>query len=153
MSMMKWSIVLSLALAGCWAQELPEGAGREQTIKMCSQCHELARSISLRQDHDGWATTINKMVAYGMKGTPQDVAAVLGYLTKTYPAEAVAKININTAPAIELEAGLSLRRSQAAALIAYREKHGPFRSFDDLKKVAVLDVAKLAEKKNRMSFE
>ena len=135
------------------AQELPEGAGREQTVKLCSQCHELARSISLRQDRDGWTTTMNKMVAFGMKGTPHDLSLILDYLTKTYPPEEVPRVNVNTASAIEMEAGLSLRRSQAAALIAHREKHGPFKSLADLKKVSVLDAAKLDEKKHRIAFE
>lgn len=153
MSTLKPCIVLALVATAAWTQELPEGHGREQTTKMCSQCHELARSISLRQDRDGWTTTINKMAAFGMKGTPEDFALILDYLAKTYPAEEVPRVNINTAPAIELEAGLSLRRSQAAALIAYREKHGPFQSFDDLKKVSALDVAKLSEKKHRIAFQ
>jgi competence protein ComEA len=153
MSMTTRCIAAAFAAAALWAQEIPEGPGREQTIRMCSQCHELARSISLRQDRDGWTTTINKMVAFGMKGTPHDIGLVLDYLTKTYPAEEVPRINVNTARAIELEAGLSLRRSQAAALIAYREKHGPFKSFDDLRKVAALDIEKLDSKKHRIAFE
>jgi competence protein ComEA len=145
-------MIFVLAATAMWAQELPEGPGREQTIKMCSQCHELARSISLRQDRDGWTTTLNKMVAFGMKGTPQDLQLVVDYLAKTYPAEEVPRVNVNTARAIELEAGLSLRRSQAAALIAYREKHGPFEDFEDLKKVPALETAKLDEKKHRIAF-
>lgn len=134
-------------------QELPEGTGREETVKLCSQCHELARSISLRQDREGWTTTISKMAAFGMKATPKDVGIVLDYLAKAYPAEEVPKVNINTARAIEIEAGLSLRRSQAAALIAYRDKNGPFKSLADLKKVPSLDAKHLEAKRNRIAFE
>ena len=141
-----------VAIALC-AQELPEGAGREETIKLCSQCHELARSISLRQDRDGWTTTMNKMAAFGMKGTPKDFALILDYLAKTYPADPVPQVNVNTARAIDLEAGLTLRRSQAAALIAYREKNGPFKSLEDLKKVPSLNAAHLDARKHRIAFQ
>lgn len=145
--------LLGLTAITLIAQELPEGSGREETIKACSQCHELARSISLRQDRDGWSTTMNKMAAFGMKGTPKDFALILDYLAKHYPAEEVPRVNVNTARAIELEAGLSLRRSQAAALIAYREKNGAFKSLEDLKKVPALNAAHLDARKHRIAFQ
>jgi competence protein ComEA len=93
-----------------------------------------------------------KMSAFGMKASDREVAIVLDYLARHYGAEEVPPININTARAIELEAGLSLRRSQARALIEYREKHGGFKSIEDLKKVPLLDFAKIEEKKNRIVF-
>lgn len=147
------SILLGFVGITLIAQELPEGAGREETIKLCSQCHELARSISLRQDRDGWSTTMNKMAAFGMKGTPKDFALILDYLAKHYPADEVPRVNVNTARAIELEAGLSLRRSQAAALIAYREKNGAFKNLEDLKKVPALNAAHLDARKHRIAFQ
>src|SRR6188768_683787 len=97
--------LVALALAGVsggalLAQDIPEGAGRDETMKLCRQCHELARSISLRQDRGGWQTTMNKMVAFGMKANDQEILAVLDYLVKNYPAEDVPKVNLNTARAI-----------------------------------------------------
>jgi len=135
------------------AQELPEGPGRAEMEKMCKQCHEIARSISPRQDRDGWATTMRKMTAFGMKGSDADFVLVLDYLAKHYPAEAVPRVNVNQASAIELESGLSLRRSQAKALIAYRAEKGPFKTIDDLKKVPSLDAAMIEEKKDKIRFE
>ena len=143
---------LLMSITAALAQEIPQGPGRAETVKLCRQCHELARSISLRQDRDGWGATMNKMVAYGMKGSQQELAAVLDYLAKHFPAEEVPRVNVNTASAIELESGLSLRRSQAAALIAHREKHGAFQSMDDLKKVSSLDAEHLEARKHRISF-
>ncbi|MCX6622150.1 MAG: helix-hairpin-helix domain-containing protein, partial [Acidobacteria bacterium] len=116
------------------------------------QCHELARSISLRQDRDGWSQTLTKMAAYGMKSTDKETAAVLDYLAKTYPADEIPRINVNKAAAIELESGLSLRRSQAAAVLAYRAKNGSFKSIEDLKKVPLIDAGKIEEKKDRITF-
>lgn len=134
------------------AQELPAGAGRAEMEKMCKQCHELARSIAPRQDRDGWNQTMTKMAAFGMKSTDKEYALVLDYLVRNYPAEDVPRVNVNTASAIELESGLSLRRSQSAAVLAYRAKNGPFKSIDDLKKVPLMDGAKIEAKKDRIAF-
>src|SRR4051812_17733494 len=78
-------------------------------------------------------------VASGAKGTDAEIEAVIDYVATHFPAETVARINVNKARAIELEAGLSLKRSEAAAVIAYRTKNGPFKSLQDLKSVPGID--------------
>jgi competence protein ComEA len=139
------------AAAGAWAQ-LPDGPGREETEKLCAQCHELAKSISVRQDRDGWGTTLNKMVALGMKGSDAELLAIRDYLAKNFPADELPLVNVNTARAIQLESRLSLKRSEAAAIIRYREQHGDFKSIEDLKKVPGVDIAKIEENKDRLIF-
>jgi competence protein ComEA len=134
-----------------WAQ-LPEGAGRQETEKVCSGCHELTRSISLRQDRDGWKATINKMMRQGAQGTEQEFSAVLEFLSSHYPTESLPPLNVNSAKAIDLEARLSLRRSEAAAVIDYRTKHGNFKSIDDLKKVPGLSPARIDAKRDVLVF-
>jgi competence protein ComEA len=146
------SVVFLAAATGGPAQQLPDGPGKAEMEKMCTQCHELSRSISLRQDRDGWSQTMTKMAAFGMKSTDSDFALVLRYLTVHFPPEDLPPVNINKAPAIELEARLSLRRSQAAALIAYRKAHGNFKSMEDLKKVPQLDYELLESKKDQIVF-
>jgi competence protein ComEA len=147
------SLILFLGTMTASAQRLPEeGAGRVEMEKMCTQCHELSRSISLRQDRDGWSQTMAKMAAFGMKSTDKDYSLVLTYLTLHYAPEDLPPVNINKAPAIEMEARLSLRRSQAAALIAYRKAHGDFKTIEDLRKVPNLDFAMLESKKDRIVF-
>lgn len=131
---------------------LPDGPGKAETQKLCSQCHEIDRSVSVRHDREGWRRTIEKMVAFGAKATDQEFNAVLDYLTTNFPADDVAKINVNKAAAIEFESGLSLRRSQAAAIVRYREQNGPFKSIEDLKKVPGIDVEKIEAKKDRLTF-
>jgi competence protein ComEA len=132
---------------------LPDGEGKAALQKLCSHCHELEKSYSLRQDRAGWQRTMEKMVSAGMKSTEQEYNAVLEYLVKNFAADEVPKIKVNKATAIELESGLSLKRSQAAAIIAYRDKKGAFKSIKDLKKVPKVDVAKIEAKKDRLSFE
>lgn len=132
---------------------MPDGPGKVETQKLCSKCHELDKSVSLKQDRAGWQRTIEKMLAAGLKATDTEVATVLDYLSRSYPADDVPRLKVNSADAIEFESILSLKRSQAAAIIAYREKNGPFKSLDDLKKVPGLEAAKLDAKKDRLIFE
>jgi competence protein ComEA len=134
-------------------RSLPEGPGREETQRLCAQCHELDKAFSLSQDRAAWQRTIEKMVAFGMKGTEKEIQAVLEYLVKNYPADELPKINVNKAEAIDLESGLSLKRSQAIAVIQYRNQHGAFKSIEDLKKVPGIDVEKIEAKKDRLIFK
>jgi competence protein ComEA len=144
-------IALPLA-AGSLRAQMPDGPGREETQKLCSDCHELARSLSLRQDRDGWKTTVNKMIGLGAQGTEREFAAVIEYLSAHYAAEALPRLNVNKAKAIDFETRLSLKRSQAAAVIDYRAKHGNFKSIEDLKRVPGVDTVKIEEKKDILEF-
>ena len=78
---------------------------------------------------------------------------MLDYLAAHFASEEIPRINVNKARAIELESGLTLRRSEAAAIVEYRTKNGPFRSVEDLKKVPGVDAAKIDAKKDRLSFD
>lgn len=134
-------------------RQLPEGPGKAETQKFCTQCHELDKSISPRQDRAGWQRTVEKMVSFGMKASEAEINTVTDFLFRHYPADEVPKLNVNKAGAIEFESALSLRRSQAAAIIQYREKNGKFKSIEDLKKVPGIDPAKVEAKKDRLIFE
>ena len=146
------AIVLALLFEAILSAQLPEGTGREETERLCKGCHDVARSVSKRQDRDGWQVTLNKMAALGMKATDQELAVILDYLAKHFPADETPPLNINQATAIELESRLSLRRSQAAAIIAYRAKNGKFKSIEHLKKVPGVDAEKIEAKKDRITF-
>src|SRR3954462_2578604 len=145
--------VLALPSTRAWAQDLPEGPGKAETAKICSGCHEVARATSMHLDRAGWQSKMEKMIWLGAKGSPEEFESILNYLSKSFPAEEIPKVRINSARPIELEAGLTLRRSQAAGLVAYRSKHGPFKSIEDLKKVPGLDYAYIESKKDRITFE
>jgi competence protein ComEA len=147
----KVGLFLLAGAMGVWAQ-MPPGPGREETQRVCSGCHELERSISLRQDRDGWKATINKMVGLGAQGTEQEFSAALDYLSQNYPAEAIPRLNVNTARAIDFESRLTMKRSEAAAIVKYRAEHGYFKSIDDLKKVPGIDPAKIDAKRDVLMF-
>jgi len=132
---------------------LPDGPGKVETQKLCTQCHDLDKAIAPRLDKTGWAGTVEKMVAFGMTATESEVALVVDFLAKHYPADDVPPIRVNQASAIDFESGLGVRRSQAAAIIKYRDANGPFKSIDDLKKVPGIDATKVDAKKSRLIFE
>lgn len=147
------ALTVALCLTPAFAQvQLPDAPGRAEMDKLCKTCHELARSVSKQQDRDGWLATMSKMTAFGMKGTEEEHKAIVDYLTTFFGADALPPIKVNEAPAIQLESAFGLRRSQVAALIAYREKNGKFKSLADLKKVPGIDPEKFEAKKDRIVF-
>lgn len=141
-----------LLFAASGFAEWPDLPGKAVALKMCSNCHEPERAESLRQGKDGWDATIASMVGRGMEISDTDYATVLEYFSKAFPAPEVPPLNINTASGIDLESALSLLRSEAAAVVAYRTKNGKFKSLDDLKKVTGVPFAKIEAKKDRIVF-
>ena len=142
---------LFLITAQAWAI-LPDGPGKTETENLCVQCHDMGKSVSLRQDRNGWGATLTKMVALGAKGSDQEFRAILEYLTKNFPANELPPVNVNKARAIQLESRLSLKRSEAAKILRYRKEHGDFKSIEDLKNVPGIDLAKIEAKKDRLVF-
>lgn len=62
-----------------------------------------------------------------------------------------ATVNINTADAATLDAAMKgVGPKSAAAIVAYRAKHGPFKSVDDL--VNVKGIGPKAVEKNRANL-
>ena len=77
---------------------------------------------SVRHTSEGWREVIARMVRAGAKGSAQ-----------------------------ELESVAALLRKESAALIAHREKNGPCRKLEDLRKVVGLDYKKIEARKARLA--
>ncbi len=120
-------------------------------MKLCASCHAAETVASVRHTPEGWRDVIAKMVAAGAEGTEQELETVFQYLSTQFPAEAQKALNLNTATAIELESVAGLLRKEAAALIAHREKNGPCKKLEDLKKIAGLDYKKIEARKERLA--
>jgi len=133
------------------AQDLfPEGPGKDVTVRVCGTCHPAARSAAVRLTRAGWQATIAKMVSLGAKASDEELAVVLDYLATNFKGDAPKPVNLNTAPAIDLESVAGLLRKEAAALIAYRSKHGPCKALEDLKKVPGVDYRKIERRRDRL---
>jgi competence ComEA-like helix-hairpin-helix protein len=149
-SVLAIAIVMGVACTASAQDPFPEGPGKDVTVRMCGTCHPSARGASVRLTREGWQNVIAKMVSLGAKGTDEELAAVLDYMVTHFEGDAPKPVNMNTAPAIDLESVAGLLRKEAAALIAYRSKHGPCKTLDDLKKVPGVDFRKINRRRDRL---
>ena len=151
-------LVVILAAAGSTAGQtqqpvlsgegLPEGPGKDVTVKACAPCHEARRAASVRLTRDGWAAVIDGMQKRGAKVSEQEFPVILDYLATHFLGEALQPLNLNTASQIDLETAGGLLRREAAAVIRYREQNGRFKTLDDLKKVPGLDFTKIEKRRD-----
>lgn len=127
---------------------LPDGPGKDVTVRSCGTCHEARRAASTRLTRAGWAAVIDSMIGRGARISDSEVPVVLDYLSTHFLGEAAQPININTAPQIDFESAVGLLRREAAAVIRYRERHGRFTSIDDLKKIPGVDPQKIEKRRS-----
>jgi len=133
-----------------YAKTMPEGPNRELTVRVCAACHEPQRAASVRLTREGWQDVVAKMVGLGAKATDEELAKVIDYLAENYKGEAPRPVNLNTAPAVDLESVAGLLRKEAALWIKYRNDVGPCKSIDDLKKIPGFPFKKVDTKRDRL---
>lgn len=146
-------LVIGFADMGSAQDTLPEGAGKEQTLRLCGTCHEAAKATSVKLTHDGWIETIDRMKAFGAAGADDDFAAVLEYLAENFKGDTVRPLDMNTAEAIDLESVLQLLRRESKAVLEYRSTRGKLSSLDDLKGLDPAIYKKIEAKKDRIVFQ
>ena len=128
---------------GQGGEGLPDTPGKDVVVKICGICHPANRTASVRLTRDGWTGVVDDMIKRGAKPTDQEYETIVNYLATNFLGEAARPLNVNTANAIDLESVAGLLRKEAAAVIEYREKNGPFKALDDMKKVPGLDFKKI----------
>lgn len=143
-------VLLAGAARAAGQDSFPDGPGKDITVRVCGACHSASRSAAVRLTRGGWQDVIAKMVSLGAKGSDTELAAVLDYLSANFKGEAPKPVNMNTAPAIDLESVAGLLRKEAAALIAYRTKHGPCKTLEDLKRIPGVDFRKIERRRDRL---
>lgn len=150
----RWRLAGALSLAALLvaspaAAQLPDGAGRAETVKVCGTCHPPERGASVRLTREGWEDVITKMVALGARGTDAELAAALDYLATNFKGEGVVPLNMNRATSVELESVAGLLRKESAAWIAWRAKR-PCTSLDNLKAVPGLDFGEIEKRRTHL---
>jgi hypothetical protein len=80
-----------LPVASISAQDLPDGAGKDVVMKVCTACHELARITSKRQTKEQWNDTVDKMAARGAKASDDEFEVIVTYLAKYFGPEQVSE--------------------------------------------------------------
>lgn len=127
---------------------LPDGPGRDLTVKLCKNCHPLDKVVGVRRTNAEWITVVEKMLAQGAEGTTDELNEVIDYLTDQYGKP----VRVNDAKAEDLVNGLGLADTDAAAIVAYRTAHGPFASLADLVKVPGIDAPIIQRRQKNLIF-
>ena len=117
-------------------------------VKLCVGCHEVDLVVARRHTREEWDGVVEDMIARGTKGTQAELSLVAEYLSRN-----LGKVNVNSATARELQDGLKISERDAQAIVAWREQHGKFKNFEEVRKVPGLDAAKIGDKRGWISFE
>ena len=134
----------------CPAQDskVPDEAAKQVFRKVCGNCHPPEAVTSTRRTQAEWEATFFKMIdEEGAKGTDDEFTMVFDYLLLHY-----GRVNVNRAPAREITAVLGLTAKDADAIVGYRGAQGEFQDFDSLLKVPGIDVEKLRQGRDAVSF-
>ncbi|HXB69191.1 MAG TPA: helix-hairpin-helix domain-containing protein [Candidatus Acidoferrales bacterium] len=133
------------------AKALPEGTGKAEVVKFCTECHTSGNFRKTRHDKDEWTDSVADMVERGAKGTPAELAVVVDYLTLNFGTDS--KVDMNTAPLEEIKVQLGFTVPESQAVIEHRQRNGRFKEWRDVLKVSGVDKAKVEAKKDKMGFE
>jgi len=140
-------IVFATALSLLASQDLPESKDKATLQKVCAGCHELDVVGAWRRTAIGWRQDVDDMVARGAEGSDTEMDAVVAYLTKYF-----GKLNVNTASQQQLQEILGVTEKEAQAIIAFRDKNGKIKDFEQLKTVPGVSAEKLQEKQSLIAF-
>jgi competence ComEA-like helix-hairpin-helix protein len=116
-------------------------------VQMCVKCHDAARITAIRRTSTEWEEVLNKMIEKGATGTEKDFESVYGYLLRNF-----GKLNINLATPDDIAMILGLSDKDAQRIVAYRKANGSFADFEAVKKVPDIDLGKLDEHKDAITF-
>jgi competence protein ComEA len=97
-----------------------------------------------------WELKVTEMLQEEPDVTREERAAILEYVVANF--RPGGKIYINKAVDKDLEIALEISLIEAEAIVRYRKAQGDFKTFDDLKKVPGIDLAKIETKKDRLVF-
>ena len=144
-----------LAICGLAADEkdaarLPEGEGKVLVGRVCIDCHPSGNFRRKRLTEDEWADSVADMVDRGAKATPAEIDSIVAYLVKNFGKDA--KVQMNSAPLVEMKIVLGFSVAESQAVVDYREKTGAIGSFENLLKIPGVDAAKAEAARARMAF-
>jgi hypothetical protein len=68
-------------------KSLPDGPGRDVTVRVCSQCHSPEIAAQQKLDAQGWKDLVNQMANNGANATDAEFDTISKYLTASFPAK------------------------------------------------------------------
>jgi competence protein ComEA len=129
---------------------LPEGEGKIVTEKACtSRCHGANVVQRSKRTPAQWQGILDLMIDRGAVVKDEDYDAILAYLGT----HLLATVNINAAPVDRIVEVLEISRKDASAIVAYRDRHGPFKGWESVAHVPGIDAKTIEERRDRLEFE
>ena len=126
---------------------LPDAPGKATVVVVCASCHDVDTAIGLRRTSAEWRDVIDSMINRGASASEDEFKTVAAYLAKNF-----GLVNVNTAPAKEIEDVLEISSEAAAAIVRARMDRGSFADLESLKMVAGVDAAVIDKRKERIKF-
>lgn len=115
--------------------------------RVCAECHASNRIVEGRRFRSQWEEVIEAMLVEGAKGSDDDFRVILEYLVSAF-----GRVNVNAAPAPELQQVLHLESGQAESIVDYRKKNGKFADFDALIAMPAAPVEALTARRDAPIF-
>ncbi len=81
-------LVVGAAAPRASAQDLPDGPGKDVTVKACTSCHDADNFTSKKHTKAEWKEVVDTMVAYGAEVSDADSDIITTYLAKNYGKDA-----------------------------------------------------------------
>ena len=76
--------VALLLAASLEAQDLPDGAGKDLVMNVCTVCHDLMRITSKRKTKEEWNDIVDQMATKGAKASDEEFDTIVNYLAKNF---------------------------------------------------------------------
>jgi competence ComEA-like helix-hairpin-helix protein len=126
---------------------LAPGPGADVFQKTCVLCHTPDRIVSVRRTKTEWEEVMDTMITRGARVTDENYGTIEEYLLRSY-----GKVNVNKAVRDDLMLVAGVTEAEADSIVKFRAENGPFADLAALGKVPGLDVKKLEEKKDALTF-
>jgi mono/diheme cytochrome c family protein len=85
MSFFRLRALLFLALPVCTVAQLPDAPHRDTVQRICSGCHPAQIVIGRGMTREQWSAIVSNMISRGAKGSDEDFAQIVDYLTQNLP--------------------------------------------------------------------
>lgn len=64
--------------------KLPDGPGRDVTVKVCTTCHGLENVVRVRMTKQRWGTVVDDMVSRGATASDDEIEQIINYLAANF---------------------------------------------------------------------
>ena len=126
----------------------PDGPGRDVAVRLCSDCHPIVSVTRIRESRAKWGQIIDRMIGEGAQIKDADFETLVVYFSVVLGK----KVRINSATATVVAETFDIDEDLAAAVVAYRQQKGPFKTWKDIAAVPGINPKRVEEQKDNLDF-